>query len=130
MRAMNSLPRNKLLCWAAVSLLSAVTLRAYTFERVSSGPNAGIIQQWTAGTVASPTQVLMQLQLQQASASGAAAPTIGTALQDGSTSWNQVAIAALTDWNQYLASLKFAYANNSTQAIPGSASASNHNNVF
>lgn len=127
---MSSLPRNAILSLLACAVLGAVPLRAYTFERVTSGPNSGIIQQWAVGTVGSPTQVQMQLQLQQPSPTGAAAPTISSVLQDASTSWNQVAIAALTDWNQYLGTVKFAYVNNSPLAIPSSASASNHNNVF
>jgi hypothetical protein len=100
---------------AGLALSTGTTrLCGYAFE-----PHA-----WAVGTVASPTQVTMQLQLQDSPA-----PAI-TTLQDGSTSWNQVAIAALTDWNQYIALLKFAWVNNSAQSIPTSSSSTNHNNVF
>jgi hypothetical protein len=103
-----------------ITLAWGASLHAYTFESHA----------WAIGTVASPTLVTMQLQLQQASPVAPAAPAIATTLQDGSTSWNQVALAALTDWNQYLSTLKFVGANNSALPIPSSSSASNHNNVF
>jgi hypothetical protein len=65
----------------------------------------------------------MTLQLQLAPA-----PAI-TTLQDGSTSWNQVAVAALADWSQYIATLKFSSVI-SGNPPPTSESDSNNNNVF
>ncbi len=65
----------------------------------------------------------MTLQLQQPPA-----PAV-TTLEDGSTSWNQVAMAALADWNQYITILKFASVV-SAQPPPTSESSTNNNNVF
>jgi hypothetical protein len=110
-----------LILLAGLALSGPSRLYGYAFELVQSSTT---IQSWPVGTVSSPTQVQMTLQLQQSPA-----PAI-TTLTDGSTSWNQVAIAALTDWNQYISTLKFSWINNSTAPLPTQKSASNGNNVF
>jgi len=122
------MPRRKVTCPARAVLLAALALAAggsrlpgYTFELI---PQTTTIQNWPVGTVASPTQVQMTLQLQESPA-----PTIATTLTDGSTSWNQVAQAALADWNQYVATLKFSSVISSA-ALPTSKSVTNNNNVL
>ncbi len=80
-------------------------------------------QAWPAGTPSYPSQIQMQLQLQDG-------PPANRTLIDGSTSWNQVAIAALTDWNQYLYLAQFTWVNNSPLYIPKTPGAGNNDNVF
>lgn len=95
-------------------LAAAASARGYILESSA----------WRLGTVASPTLVTMQLQLQ-------IGPPVNRTLLDGSTSWNQVAQAALAEWNQYLATVQFAWINNSTFPIPaGGNQPSGANTVF
>ncbi len=127
------MPRRNSLFPAVSALLAGCILAAagsrlcgYAFETVAANAqhNAGAIQQWPAGTVSSPTQVRMTLQMD----APLPAPAI-TTLQDGSTSWHQVIQAALGDWNQYLSLLQFTNVI-STNTPPATSSASNNNNVF
>lgn len=79
---------------------------------------------WRPGTAVSPTRVTMQLQLQ-------VGPPANRPLLDGSTTWNVVAEVALSEWNQYLSTVKFDWVNNSTFPIPtGSNQPSGANTVF
>lgn len=64
----------------------------------------------------------MQLALQQGGPAD-------RALADGSTSWNQVAAAALTEWNQYLATLQFNPVSDSTASPNLAASADSSDGV-
>src|SRR5471032_1653339 len=52
---------------------------------------------------------------------------LATPLSEGSTSWNQVAAAALADWNSHLGNLQFRWVNNSTAPL---AQQNGFNNVF
>jgi len=97
-----------------VGMLSrAAGLHAYALEG----------QSWPDGTPSQPTQVQMQLLLQDG-------PPANRTLLDGSASWNQVAQAALADWNQYLYLATFSWVSNSTLGVPATGSPANGNRVF
>jgi hypothetical protein len=91
-------------CWlrrflasAAVLLLGVLPVRAYIIESSA----------WTEGTVPAPHRVTLQLEL------GTTGPANRT-LSDGDTTWDQVAVDAMNDWNQYLRTMQF-------NPVPGSA---------
>ena len=114
-----------ILCFLS-SLGAAPRVLAYALETST----------WVKGTAGSPTQVVMQLHMQYGPPAFPSSP-----LQDGSTSWNQVIIAAMTGqtagsglaaldgWNQYLATMQFSGVV-SSQPPPTTQSSSNHNDVF
>jgi len=81
---------------------------------------------WQGGSAASPTIEPLALHMQVVSP-GPAFPSGG--LQDGSTSWNQVVLNAIADWNQYISTLKLNGAI-SSQPPPTSQSENNHNDVL
>jgi hypothetical protein len=88
----------------------ATPSRGWVLEKQSNGTP---VPPWPNGSVT------MELQLD---------PTpLATPLSDGSTSWNQVATAALADWNSHLGNLQFRWVNNSTAPM---AQQNGFNNVF
>jgi hypothetical protein len=92
-----------------------VALIALLFLLAQSRPVSGYALEdhhWPVGTSASPTTIVMNLQLSSATY---ALPSGG--LSDGATSWNQVAYDALGDWNPFLLGARFAY-NTSTAFTP------------
>jgi hypothetical protein len=99
-------------------LASGTTPRAHAYALETSS--------WPKGTAASPTMEPLALHMQLVNP-GPAFPSGG--LQDGSTSWNQVVLNAIADWNQYISTLKLNGAI-SSQPPPTSQSASNHNDVL
>src|SRR5450432_1581675 len=91
--------RGSLVLAAAILLAAGVESKAYVLEQ-SGGT---LVPFWPNGTVT------MQLQLD---------PTpLGSPLIDGSTSWGQVAEAALADWNTHLGTLQFEVVRNSSASI-------------
>jgi len=112
---MDPRPNRRLKFAAALVALALGTLapaRAYILESSA----------WPMGKATAPTAVTMQLQLQ----SGGPA---NRTLIDGSTSWNQVAAAALTDWNQYLVTMQYKYVMDSTAPVSSTESSNGFNNV-
>jgi len=103
----------KLAAVLAVWVLRAIVpARAYILENSA----------WPMGKASAPTMVTLQLELQ----SGGPA---NRTLTDGSTSWNQVAVAALTDWNQYLVTMQYNYVMDSTAPISATQVSNKFNNV-
>lgn len=99
-----------LACLALTLLGAAATSYGWVLELQTNGTP---VPPWPNGTVT------MQLQLD---------PTpLTTTLIDGSTSWNQVATAALSDWNTHLGNVQFAWVTNSSAPI---AEANGFNNVL
>ena len=94
--------------------LSLAALLALVFLLAQIRPAAGYALEshhWPVGTSANPTIITMNLQLSSATYpyplqyDGGYFPTQG--LQDFSGSWNDVAIDALADWNQYFVGAQF-----------------------
>jgi hypothetical protein len=88
------------LAGTALFLAGVFPMRAYILEG----------QAWTEGTVAAPHQVTMQIEL------GTTGPANRT-LIDGDTNWDQVAVDAMNDWNQYLVTMRFNPVAGSTAAV-------------
>jgi hypothetical protein len=91
-------------CLALLAASAGSAAHAYVF---SSPSPVG----WKAGTPASPTPVTFQLELQSGGPSD-------RALIDGATSWNQVAAAALGEWNLHLVTMQYKWVMDSTAAAP------------
>lgn len=95
--------------WLLPLLLAGAAAHLFGYALENENP-------WPNGTIQ------MELQL-----GDSPAPAINGTLTDGSTSWNQVALAALNDWNQYLENVQFSGVMNST-APKGKNNG--YNNVF
>ncbi|HZZ19384.1 MAG TPA: matrixin family metalloprotease [Opitutaceae bacterium] len=98
------------ICAAALLCLAVGQARAYFIEEQSDGTPVPF---WPNGTVA------MQLQLDTT--------PLASPLTDGSTSWGQVAQAALTDWNSHISKIQLSGVANSSAPI---AENNGYNNVF
>jgi len=97
--------------WATNAALLAVGVlpaRGYIIESSA----------WTEGTTASPHQVTLQLEL------GTTGPANRT-LSDGDTTWDQVGVDALTDWNQYLPTMQLNAVRGSTAAVSSTSNGVN-----
>jgi hypothetical protein len=103
--------RNRSLCKAlALLCLAAAQAGAWVLEKQSDGTPVPF---WPNGNVQ------MQLQLDTT--------PLTSPLSDGSTSWGQVAQAALSDWNSHIAKVQFVGVANSTAPI---AQGNSINNVY
>jgi hypothetical protein len=96
--------------WASVSRIAALTL-------VLAGSGSQLFAYSLSGEKWTTSPITMQLQL------GASA----TPLLDGSASWGASAEDALSTWNSYIGSVRFAVVRNSTATI---AQSNRQNNVF